>query len=61
MGIKTLLAASVLAILIAIMMGFVSVTLAATRVHGSVVAREFVLADQTGKARGVLTVFPENR
>ena len=59
-GIKTLLAAAVLAILIAIVTAFISGTLAATRVHGSVVAREFVLVDQTGRARGVLTVFPES-
>lgn len=55
----TLLAAAAMALAIGLLAGFIGGGVAATRVHGSVLARQFVLVDQNGKPLGFMAVFPK--
>jgi hypothetical protein len=48
-----------LAVVLSVISGFIAGGVAATRIHGAVIARRFVLVDQDGKPRGFLAVFPQ--
>jgi len=53
------LALFALTIVLSVVSGFLAGAVAATRSHGDVVARQFVLVNQEGKPRSFLTVFPQ--
>ncbi len=56
----TQLLIGVIAVALGGLSGFIGGVAASNRVHAIVVARQFVLVDQEGKARGILTVFPSH-
>jgi len=58
-GRGTTIALLALGIVLSVISGFIAGAMATSRVHGAIVARQFVLVDQDGKPRGFLTVFPQ--
>jgi hypothetical protein len=56
----TQLLIGLIAVVLGGLSGFVGGVFAVNRVHTIVVARQFVLVDQEGKARGILAVFPSH-